>query len=140
MYFRGFSNIFFTFLVAKYEEKTRKNNLKQWKEHNIANPENRKPWVKNNIAPFYPKNNHTGFLCFFRGVFGSIGITLYYISASLMPIQTFSVIGRLNIFMVILVGAVVYKTKIDSKKLLACLIAFVGVWILLQPEFFRSIF
>jgi drug/metabolite transporter (DMT)-like permease len=114
-----------TFTVAKFDQQSRAKATQNYLNALTSNPNQPKPAEIN--EPFYPLDHEVGKLCIFRAILGAVTICIYYTSIGLMPIQIFSVIERLNIFLVILIPPMYNRTQLDRNKLIACLVAFIGV-------------
>lgn len=106
IYSRGFLNVLFCFFVLSY--------------------------TKYEIVP---KNSLTNRLLLKRGVFGGVALSFYFHSLYFLPISIASVLQRTNPLWIGVLGVLFYKEKYTIFHFLTTIISFVGVLLIMKPDF-----
>ena len=89
--------------------------------------------LRTNSIPIFGIKHHK--LLFLRSLFGTFGILFNYYAIDHLILSDANIIFRLSTIFLILFSWIFLREKINSKQFITILTAFVGVFLIIKPEF-----
>ncbi len=70
-----------------------------------------------------------------RSVFGTLGVTSFFYAISNLPLADANILNKLSPFILIILASIFLKEKVRLYQVIAIIIAFIGAYIVVRPDF-----